>query len=180
MLKITEKQREQLKAPLPPESISQHPTKKFLSTIKAIYVVERLNDVFGLGEWKIKHTIIDDEGKMVVVKGVFTINGYDVEIEQFGGNDNADKGDAYKGACTDALTKIASYLEIGIDVFKGLSTNHNKAQNDTSKSLGVCSVCGEGAIKGQYGLFCPNYKKHKADGVKEVINAPINNDKTPF
>jgi hypothetical protein len=30
-------------------------------------------------------------------------------------------GDAYKGAATDALTKIGSYLEIGIDVFKGLN-----------------------------------------------------------
>jgi hypothetical protein len=119
MKQITAEQREQLRKPLPPQAISQHPTKSFLSTIKAIYVVERLNDVFGVGEWKIKHDIIEKDTKMVVVKGIFTINGYDVEIEQFGGNDNQDKGDAYKGACTDSLTKIGSYLEIGIDVFKG-------------------------------------------------------------
>src|SRR5207247_2228312 len=30
-----------------------------------------------------------------------------------------DAGDAYKGAVTDALGKIASYLGVGIDVYKG-------------------------------------------------------------
>ena len=39
---------------------------------------------------------------------------------------NFDLGDAYKGATTDAITKIGSYLEIGIDVFKG---NGNSSQN---------------------------------------------------
>jgi len=53
----------------------------------------------------------------VVIKARFTSG--DIYIENFGGNDNADLGDAYKGACTDALTKIGSYLEIGMDVFKG-------------------------------------------------------------
>ena len=31
--------------------------------------------------------------------------------------------DAYKGACTDALSKCASYLGIGMDVYKGLYEN---------------------------------------------------------
>ena len=54
---------------------------------------------------------------------------YGIYFECYGGNDNGgensknfDLGDAYKGATTDALTKIGSYLEIGIDVFKGLNT----------------------------------------------------------
>ena len=51
---ITEEMKQALLAPLPDEAISQHPTKTFLSTIKAIYVTERLNDVFGVGAWKIK------------------------------------------------------------------------------------------------------------------------------
>jgi hypothetical protein len=119
-MEITLEMRTKLRKPLPPESIQQHPTKKFLSTIKAIYVVERINDVFGVGNWTIKHEIIESD-KMIVVKGTFSVAGYEISIEQFGGNDNVDRGDAYKGACTDALTKIGSYLEIGIDVFKGLS-----------------------------------------------------------
>lgn len=117
--KITPEQRIELRKPLPDDAVSQHPTKTFLSSIKAIYVVERLNDVFGIGEWKIKNKVMSSEGKWVIVQAFFTVNGYDVEIDQFGGNDNADPGDAYKGAATDALTKIGSYLEIGIDVFKG-------------------------------------------------------------
>ena len=107
-----------LRKRLPDEAISQHPTKKFLSSIKAIYVVERLNEVFGIGGWKIENTFVEKVEAMVVMKSVFTWE--DMHIEAYGGNDNKDLGDAYKGACTDALTKIGSYLEVGMDVFKGL------------------------------------------------------------
>jgi len=55
--KITDEMREQLKAPFPPESIKQHDSKKYLSTLKAIYVVERLNDVFGIGRWFVNHSV---------------------------------------------------------------------------------------------------------------------------
>ena len=39
---------------LPDEAVSQHPTKKFLSSIKSIYVTERLNEVFGVGSWRVE------------------------------------------------------------------------------------------------------------------------------
>jgi hypothetical protein len=61
-----------------------------------------------------------EKGAMVVVKGALTIEEYGIRIEQYGGNANPDRGDAYKGACTDALSKCASYLGIGMDVYKGL------------------------------------------------------------
>jgi len=118
-----------LNLPLPKEAVSQHPTRTYLSAIKAIYVVERLNDVFGIGGWYIKHDIIEAD-TMIVVKGIFTVPEHGIEIEQFGGNDNADRGDAYKGACTDALTKIGSYLGIGMDVFKGLSEHSTTPQRE--------------------------------------------------
>lgn len=117
--KITEAMREQLGAPLPPEAVSPHPTKKFLSSIKSIYVTERLNEVFGVGSWKLFTEYIEKVDKMVVVKVTFRIPEYNIDYECFGGNDNADLGDAYKGATTDALTKIASWLGIGREVFKG-------------------------------------------------------------
>lgn len=117
--KITEAMREQLGAPLPPEAVSPHPTKKFLSSIKSIYVTERLNEVFGVGSWKLFTEYIEKADKMVVVKVTFRIPEYNIDYECFGGNDNADLGDAYKGATTDALTKIASWLGIGREVFKG-------------------------------------------------------------
>lgn len=123
----------ELKKPLPVEAIKQHPTKAYLSTIKAIYVVERFNEVFGLGGWFIQNEIVVSEpitkktkegkeyqAKSVVVKSTFLCDKYGIQIPDiFGGNDNDDLGDAYKGACTDALTKIGSYLYVGMDVYKG-------------------------------------------------------------
>jgi hypothetical protein len=53
-MEITEEQIKLIKAPLPAEAITQHPTKTYLSSIKAIYVTERLNEVFEIGGWTIK------------------------------------------------------------------------------------------------------------------------------
>lgn len=121
---------EKLKHPLPIEAISQHPTKTYLSSIKAIYVTERFNEVFGTGKWTVKVDTehVNHETGMVVVKTTFEVPELKIYYESFGGNDNGstqninfDLGDAYKGATTDALTKIGSYLGVGIDVFKGKS-----------------------------------------------------------
>ena len=129
-MELKKEQIELLRKPLDAKAISPHPTKTYLSTIKAIYVVERLNLVFGIGGWRVENQFIEKVEKMVVVKSVFICG--DIYIEAFGGNDNVDLGDAYKGACTDALTKIGSYLEIGMDVFKGLSTNSALSNNSTA------------------------------------------------
>jgi hypothetical protein len=56
---------------------------------------------------------------MVVIKVIFTVAEYNIHIENYWGNDNADLWDAYKWAVTDAITKIGSFLWIGADVFKG-------------------------------------------------------------
>lgn len=123
-MKLSDDQIKKLKEPLPSEAVKPHPTKTYLSTIKAIYVVERLNDVFGLGGWKVNNVFVERDGKFIVVKSTFEATEYGIVIPDiFGGNDNADLGDAYKGACTDALTKIGSYLGIGMDIYKGLGTN---------------------------------------------------------
>ena len=124
---ITKEMYEALKKPLPTEAVKPHPTKVYLSSIKAIFVTERLNDVFGCGAWQIRTEKAQDGDKgMVVVKVTLTIPKYGVYYESFGGNDNGgegsknfDLGDAYKGATTDGITKIGSYLGIGIEVFKG-------------------------------------------------------------
>jgi len=165
IMEITPEMREQLRKPLPPEAISTHPTKTFLSAIKAIYVEERLNDVFGIGAWRTKVEFIESAdtkpdkngfvAKMVVAKLIFEIPAYSVYHECYGGNDNADLGDAYKGATTDAITKVGSYLEIGIDVFKGKTkaapptTNQSYTKptytpttNQPPKIDGVCPKCG--------------------------------------
>jgi len=119
--KLSAKQIDLLKKPLPKEAVSKHPTKTYLSSIKAIYVVERLNEVFGIGNWQLDSTHINTTGKMIVVQSTFSAPDYNIRLQSYGGNDNTDLGDAYKGATTDALTKIGSMLEIGMNVFKGLA-----------------------------------------------------------
>lgn len=145
MEKVTKEMREALRMPLPVGAVTKHPTKTFLSSIKAIYVTERLNDVFGVGSWQIKvNHITTTEKSMVVVKVEFSIPEYGIYFECYGGNDNGgensknfDLGDAYKGATTDALTKIGSYLEIGIDVFKGLGNTAPAPQQQPKKWLNI-------------------------------------------
>ncbi len=123
MAEITQEMRDKLRIPLPTEAVSQHPTKPYLSSIKSIYVAERINDVFGVGSWTLKSEIIERLEKFIVVKAILEIPEVGFYGEAYGGNDNADIGDAYKGATTDGFTKIAGQqLEIGIDVFKGIST----------------------------------------------------------
>lgn len=130
--KLTQEQIDLLNKPLPDEAVSQHPTRKYLSSIKGIYVTERLNEVFGIGGWIQKNEIVSKgeipefnaEGKplpkMIVLHSFLTMPEYGIELDNFGGNDNVDEGDAFKGAATDALTKMASYIGIGKDVYKGL------------------------------------------------------------
>jgi hypothetical protein len=124
MKKTGEQLKAELYAPLPSEAIKPHPTKTFLSTIKPIYVTDRLNEVFGIGGWQLRteNVLVNDNGT-VVNKIILTVPEYDIYYECFGGNDNGgqtskgfDLGDAFKGATTDGLTKICSYLGIGIDV----------------------------------------------------------------
>lgn len=110
-----------LNAPLPKEAIKPHPSKTYLSTIKAIYVVERFNQVFGIGGWTQKVEHVENADEMVIVKVTIEVPEWGIHQEAYGGNDNKDKGDAYKGAATDALTKIGSFLGVGMDVFKGKS-----------------------------------------------------------
>lgn len=122
---LTQEQTTLLFSPLPAEAVKQHPAKAFLSVISPIYVVERLNQVFGVGKWEFRTEPVSEvdstgnQARMCVVKGIMDIPEYGIHLEQYGGNNNQDTGDAYKGAATDALTKIASYLGIGFDVYKG-------------------------------------------------------------
>lgn len=137
-IKSQQQLKAELSAPLPTEAVSQHPTKTYLSSIKAIYVTERLNEVFGIGGWTTKvEKIADGDKGMVVVKLTFEVPQYKIYYECFGGNDNGgydsknfDLGDAYKGATTDAITKVCSFLGIGIEVFKGNKTQAPKTYPD--------------------------------------------------
>lgn len=127
-MKIEQEKLHKLKEKLPDWAIKQHPTKTYLSVISPMAVIDRLNEVFGMGEWHFTTEYIScdgtvtDKGKtnyMSAVKGRLEIPAYGIVLEQYGGSTNEDKGDALKGGGTDSLTKIASYLGIGAEIYKG-------------------------------------------------------------
>jgi len=134
---ITPEIREKLRGRFTAEAYSQHPTKTYLTTLKAMYIVERLNDVFGIGRWTLEHEIIKEFENQVLIKGKLVFLEYDINLsEQYGGHAISGKGveiaDGYKSAITDCISKSASYLEIGIDMFKGkINTKTKNVQNNT-------------------------------------------------
>lgn len=125
-----------LKEPLPAAAIKPHPTKDNLSSIQPAFVIERMNDVFGIGGYREVYREVSvnlkektwNKGKqnertvsltVATVHGTLTIPKYGIHLENFGGCEQEDPGDALKGACTDAFTKMCSHLGIGLDVYKG-------------------------------------------------------------
>ncbi len=66
-VELPEDLKKKLKELLPREAVSPNPQKPGLSVIKVIYIVERLNDVFGLNGWQVCNEIVET-GKMVVVR----------------------------------------------------------------------------------------------------------------
>lgn len=130
-MKLTPEQINKLHEPLPGWAVKPHPLKKNLSVIHPMAVVDRLNEVFGIGEWQFTTEFISCEKEIQktkngprdvyvsAIKGRFQIPQHGILLEQYGGSTNDDKGDALKGGGTDALTKIASYLGIGASIYKG-------------------------------------------------------------
>lgn len=137
-MKIDEKLIDKLNAPLPAWAVKPNPMKPKMSVIHPMAIIDRLNEVFGIGEWHFKTTAIDCTKEiqktkngdravyMSAVHATLSVPHYDIHIEQFGGSTNDDKGDALKGGATDALTKMASYLGIGASIYKGQG---NRAPN---------------------------------------------------
>lgn len=112
----------------PTEAYSKDGSRGFdLTTLKAQYIVERLNEAFGVDGWQHTGTtensgyeVIDGgvlyKGMLMISNGVSQISREAVGYSKMGKN----PGDAYKGAKTDSLSKCASQVGIGNDMFKGL------------------------------------------------------------
>ncbi len=76
------------------------------------------------GRWDFQTEVIERTDDYVLIKGTFRCLDYEVIVPaQFGGHlttgKNTEIADGYKSAVTDALSKCASYLGVGIEVFKG-------------------------------------------------------------
>lgn len=145
---LTAEQIAQLEAPLPKEAVKPHPSKTYLSTIKPIFVTERLNQVFGLGGWTTHCKVVETSTKpgmrnnqpidihVATVDVTLSIPAYGLEYQTYGGSDNEDLGDALKGAVSDATTKIAAvHLHVGLSVYKGegnAPANHPPVSSNAS------------------------------------------------
>ena len=152
---LTQDQIDVLKAPFPMEALTADTSRGFeLTSIKAAYVIERLNDVFGpcgIG-WRYVHSpfvdVPSDDGRLEVVTEVAfqyrlpdeqtgcgrvtwasgwqygTDQGWSEPIFACGGKGLGRGGapytDSRKSAVTDGLTKAASMIGVGHQVFKGL------------------------------------------------------------
>lgn len=118
-----------LSAPFAQDAYSVDSSRGFnLTSIKAQYIVERLNEVLGIGGWRHigKYEVVkSDSGETegVLFHGELLLRlGSSTHVVQSVGysTDKSNKGDEYKGAKTDALSKAASYIGVGNEVFKGL------------------------------------------------------------
>ncbi len=133
MKELSPEQLAKIAEPLPPEAITPHPRIAGLSAIKGIFVSERLNQVFGVGAWVVKTDLSSEITSAITVtnagrerieytaiaKTIFTVPAHEIYYECIASSTNGDPGDAAKGATTDAITKIASWIGIGMDVYKG-------------------------------------------------------------
>lgn len=118
---------EQLKAPFPREAYEEDKSRGFqMTSVKAQYIVERLNDVLGLGAWKLEGEFEKcNSGALFHGKLTIKIDDHLIEVENTGFSavnekkKNNNVGDVYKSARTDCLSKCCSWIGIANDVYKG-------------------------------------------------------------
>lgn len=134
-----------LSEPLPKEGIQRSKgaeTRKGYDTTGYgyQYVVNRFNDVLGIGGWTWEFKEIERaEGtyksgqKFYAITGATTIKvffeeGKSVEHTEFGGHQSASITDALKGASTNALKKTAAFFGVGKEAFEGTVDEDNAKQ----------------------------------------------------
>jgi len=136
-----------LREDFPKEALSNDNSRGFsLTSIKAMFIIERLNDVFGLCGigWRYAHSPVQDVNGELIVElafqyavengGPFYLHengewvgrgtGWSQPVFAFGGKKISKNGmspytDTCKSVVTDALTKAASIVGVGTSVFKG-------------------------------------------------------------
>lgn len=116
----------------PAEALTEDTSRGFaLTSIKAQYVIERLNEVFGSDGWEAKPSVLfndKEHGVGVQLTLVCRYPGLSPIARHVisGGKAKKDPGDTLKSAMTDAICKAASHLGIGNDVYKGKVTPPGK------------------------------------------------------
>lgn len=117
--------------PFPKQALSKVPGSANLTSIDAQWVIERLNEVFGFDGWNTEYEVISGNIEQVVIKCRLTGDGW--HRESFGGATNKKRktgdwnmglGDLYKSAMTSSLSKAASHIGVGNDIYKGIEDNN--------------------------------------------------------
>lgn len=111
--------RSKLKEKFPAKAYKQVNFGRGFTSIDAYYVIERLNDVFGLDGWIVEVDEWVVSGNSVACIGRLTAGKI---VRQAVGDGTIIKGnqaEAYKKAFTNLISKAASYIEIGLDVYQG-------------------------------------------------------------
>jgi hypothetical protein len=150
-----------VKDPAPHKEGEKISKRNILSSINPAFIVERLNDCFGEGGWFAEYVVMEalPTSAMIVVRCDFRAPEFSIERHCFGGNDNSDRGDAYKGACSDALGKVASQLGIGGDVYKGIHDRQIETEQKTASRKQKQKPEQYGTVEGivnNYELLSPN------------------------
>lgn len=104
----------------PNDAISTDSSRGFdLTSIKAQYVVERLNEVFGIAGWSL-HGEFKPADRGILFIGELTLKTLNHSVQAIGFSlIKKVLGDSYKSARTDALSKAASWIGVGNEIFKG-------------------------------------------------------------
>lgn len=130
---LTPGQIEAIQEPISNDALTSVEFGKKLTSIKPVFITERLNKVFGYGQWQTQVELIPINGQTVhlgqdskgntvytvMVKVIFTVPNYGIHYEQIASSNNTDMGDAAKGGASDALGKICSFMGIAEAVYKG-------------------------------------------------------------
>jgi len=138
----------ELSKEFPPEAYSVDSSRGFnLTSLKAQYIKERLNEVFTVWGWEFEEQFKPlDDGSMLC-HGKLTVKTLDDlpiirEVTAMGfSQKKKNTGDVYKSASTDSLSKCASYIGVANDAFKGL-IDPDSISNNAPRKGGVASPKG--------------------------------------
>lgn len=116
-----------LRADFPKEAYSEDNSRGFkLTTINAYYIIERLNTALGIcgeGWWFNVKEWIKNEKEVICIGDLLYFDGdKPCSVKDVVGSHKVvheNWGDCYKSARTNAISKGASELEVGLNVYKG-------------------------------------------------------------
>ena len=166
---------EQLKADFPPEAYTVDSSRGFnLTSLKAQYLVERLNEVMGIGGWSHTGEYKEISGG-VLYFGKLTLFVEDKEASHYSVGYKEYKkniGDAYKSAKTESLSKAASYFGIGNDMFKGLI---NPSKGVAPKKEEKAPPIDDTPMPDDLGLYVRKSGKHKGEALENIPKKDLEN-----